>query len=144
MAGSVTATTSKLPASGGVLKTSLAWTCDASGVVSGNSLTMGAGSIVTVEFIPGTGGTQPTDNYDVDFLDANGASMFNDGTGSSVGANLSNSIGVHRAPMIVGTNATAVYVRSWLHGGTGYQLTVANAGNAKTGTVNIYQVATVL
>lgn len=145
--GSVTMTSAAISGSGGVSKISLAWTCDASGNVSGNALTLGCGSIVVVEFIPGTGGTQPTDLYDVDFLDANGASMFDDGTGVSIGANLSNSIGVHRVPMMVGTNATPVFVRTWLQGAAGgnpYQLTVANAGNAKTGTVNIFQVSGVL
>lgn len=147
MAGSVTVTRAMVPSSGGVSKISLAWTCDASGNVSGNALTMGCGSIVVVEFIPGTGGTQPTNLYDVDFLDVNGASMFNDGTGTSIGANLSNTIGVHRVPMVVGTNATPVFVRTWLQGPAGgnpYQLTVANAGNATTGIVNIFQVPGVL
>jgi len=141
--GTVVATVSQVDLSQ-VRKTSLAWTSDGSGNVSGNSFTFGSGCIVVVEFIPGSGGTQPTLNYDVDFLDANGESMFDDGTGTSIGANLSNTIGVHRAPMIVGTNATPVYARCWLHGGAGYQLTVSAAGASKTGIVNIYQIEGVL
>lgn len=145
MAGSVTLTSTKVDSSGGVSKVSLAWTSDASGNVSGNSLTIAPGSIVAVEFIPGTGGTQPTDAYDVDFLDAGGESMFSDGASSpaSIGANLSNSTSSHRVPFIYGAAGTT-YVRTWLHGGAGYQLTVSGAGNAKTGTVNIYQTVGVL
>jgi hypothetical protein len=147
MAGTVTPTASAVPHSGGVSKMSLAWTCDASGNVSGNSLTMEAGSLVVVEFVPGAGGVQPTDLYDVDFLDAGGASMFDDGTGTSIGANLSNSVALHRVPMMYGKNSTAATVRAWLQGPSGgnpYQLTVANAGNAKSGTVNIFQISGVL
>jgi hypothetical protein len=105
---------------------------------------MGPGSIVVVEFVPGSGGTQPTDLYDVDFVDAGGESMFSDGASSpaSIGANLSNSVAAHRVPVIFGA-AGNTYVRAWLHGGT-YTPTVAAAGNAKTGTINIYQVGVVL
>ncbi len=133
MAGSITLTSTPLPGSDGIVKHAMAWTADGAGNVSGNTLTFPFGTIVTVEFIPGTAANL----YDVDFLDANSASMFNDGTGQSIGANLSNAVGVHRAPMIVGSNSTPVYVRSWLHGGS-YQLTVANAGAAAAGTVNLY------
>lgn len=137
MAGTLSVTSSQVAGGGNVFKHSVAWTSDASGNVNTTTFTMGSGSIVVVEFIPGSGGTQPTDLYDVDLLDANGTSMFNDGTGASIGANLSNTVASHKAALIVGTNSTPTYVRTWLHGGD-YQLTVANAGNAKTGTVNIY------
>lgn len=138
--GTTVLTATEVAGSGGITKVSLAWTSSAGGAVSGNSLTLHPGTIVAVEFIPGSGGTQPTDAYDVDFLDAGGESMFSDGaaTPASIGTDLSNTTSAHRVPFIYGS-AGATYVRTWLHGGAGYQLTVANAGNAKTGTVNIYQ-----
>lgn len=142
--GSIAVTTSELSGSGGVVLTSIVWTSDASaGSVTGNTLTMRPGSIVVVEFIPGTGGVQPTDLYDVDFLDPQGISMFDDGTGASIGANLSQTNASHRVPFITG-KASTTYVRTWLHGGTGYQPSVTNAGNSKQGTINIYQLPTVL
>jgi len=141
--GSIAVTTSKLSGSGGVVKTSIVWTSDASaGSVTGNTLAMRPGSIVLVEFIPGAGGVQPTDLYDVDFLDDNGTSMFDDGTGTSIGANLSQTNATHKVPFITG--GTSTYVRVWLHGASAYQPTVANAGNSKQGTINIYQVSGVL
>ena len=143
MAGSVTLTSSEIAGSGGIRKYALAWVSDASGAVSGTSHALAPGTIVIVEFVSDSGGTQPTSLYDVDFLDDHGASMFDDGTGTTIGANLSNTIGEHRAPLMVGSSSVHTYVRAWLHGGT-YQLTVANAGNAKGGTVNIFQAPGVL
>lgn len=135
MAGSVVTTTSEVSGSGGVRVYSLAWTSDAAGAVSGNTSTLCPGTIISVEFTPGTGGTQPSDLYDVTFTDAENVNMFDDGSGTSIGANLSNSTSTHKVPFIGG--GTVTYVRHWLHGGD-YTLVVANAGNAKTGTVVIY------
>lgn len=118
-----------------IVKTSLAWTSDASGNVSGTAVELPPGTIVAVEFIPGSGGTQPSDLYDVTFTDAEGVNMFDDGAGTSVGANLSNATSSHKVPFVGGGSVT--YVRQWLHGGN-YTLVVAAAGNAKTGTVDVY------
>lgn len=139
MAGSVTASITSVGQGTGALKCSLAWTSDAGGSVTGNALNIPAGSILVVEFIPGAGGSQPTDLYDVDLLDLNGTSMFDDGTGASIGANLSNANATHKAAFING--AATTYIRSWLQGSAGgnpYQLTVAAAGASKSGTVNLY------
>lgn len=134
MAGSIVVTTSEL--GGGVSKYSVAWTSDALGAVSGNSFAMKRGSIVSVEFMPGTGGTQPSDLYDVTCTDAEGANILDDGTGTgSVGTNLSNVNSVYRCPFIGGS--TVSYVRMWLHGGT-YTPVVAAAGASKTGTIVFY------
>jgi hypothetical protein len=137
--GSTVLTKTSVAGSDGVTKYSLAWTSDASGNVSGNSLAFTPGSVVAVEFIPAAGGSAPTDLYDVGFLDGAGTSMFDDGAGASIGLNLSGTLATHRAPFINGASTT--YVRAWLQGSSGgnpYQLTVANAGAAKSGTVNIY------
>lgn len=142
MAGSVTLTTSVIAGSGGITKYSLAWLSDASGVVSGNAVTLPPGSIVLVEFTPDSGGTAPTDLYDITALaDAQGTNMFDDGAGASIGANLSGTVSSHKVPFIGGGAVT--YVRQWLHGGS-YTLAVSNAGNAKGGTVNIFISSAVL
>ena len=132
MAGTVTATSTRL--AGGVRRTTLAWTSDASGAVSGTSTSLAAGTVVGVAFTPGSGGTQPTDLYDVTLLCADHSV---DALGGE-GANLSNAAATHKQPMV--SNAgTSGFARPWLHPGN-YQLVVANAGNAKTGTVEVFQV----
>lgn len=134
MAGAITFTSSRM--SRDVKKYSFAWTSDAAGAVSGIPQTLPAGSIVAVEFVPGAGGVQPTDLYDITLTDADGINVIDDGTGAaSIGANLSNANSSHKVPFVGGGAVT--YVRRWLHGGA-YTLVVANAGNAKSGTVNLY------
>ena len=133
VAGSVTMTLTRVSPS--VVKHSLAWVSDAAGAVSGNATTFLAGSIVSVEFVPDSGGTQPSDLYDVTMTNGDGVNMLDDGAGASIGANLSNATASHKVPFI-GASTTS-YVRQWLHSGS-YTLVVANAGNAKGGTVNIY------
>lgn len=136
MAGSVTLTSSQVAAGAGVRKYSLAWVSDASGDVSGTSVTLPPGTIIAVTFDPDGGGTQPTDLYDVTMTcDAHGPNIFDDGAGTSIGANLSNATATHKVPFVGGGAVT--YVRQWLHGG-GYTLVVAAAGNAKGGVVDVY------
>ncbi len=57
-------------------------------------------------------------------------------------AGLSNVNASHHAVFIKTTDA-ASSVRQWLHGGP-YQLVIANAGNAKSGTLEIYVMSGVL
>jgi hypothetical protein len=135
MAGSITVTTSEVAGAGGVRKYSIAWTSDAAGAVSSNTFSMAPGSIVMVEFIPSGGGTAPTDLYDVTFLDANSVNIFDNGAGTSIGADLSATVATTKMPFIGGGAVT--YVRRWTQGGT-FQPVVANAGNAKQGTINVY------
>src|SRR3972149_4024740 len=97
MAGTVALTSSRVDAS--VYKYSLAWTSDAAGAVSGNSISLPAGTVVAVTFIPDTGGAQPTDLYDVTMTcDAHGPNVLDDGAGTSIGANLSNTVSTHKVP----------------------------------------------
>lgn len=122
----------------GALRCAIAWTADGSGNVSGNLLALPPGLIMLVNFVPGTAANL----YDVDLLNAGGASCFDDGTGASIGANLANTSTVRRVPFINGTTgATNTYARSWLagsHGVGSYQLTVSGAGAGASGTVIIY------
>lgn len=104
----------------------IAWTSNASGAVSGNSFSVILGEIKQVKFVPASGGTQPTDQYDVTLVDADGLDVLN-----GMGANLSNaapalitSLGVWTATPAASSPAV-------------YDLVVANAGNAKSGTVYV-------
>jgi hypothetical protein len=137
MAGTVVQTTTNVGGGTNALKVNLVWTSDAAGNVSADQLIMPPGSILLVEFIPSTTAV-PTNLYDVDMLNSIGVSIFDDGAGASIGANKSATVPDHKCPFING--AATTYVRSWIQGGVGnpYQLTVANAGNATSGTVNIF------
>jgi hypothetical protein len=120
MAGSITTTTSKV---GGFTKYSLAWTSDASGNVTSNSVPVKTGELLQVSFIPGSGGTQPSDLYDMTIADANGVDILAGG-----GANLSNAT----ATTVAGPIST--YLRRYLEEGN-ITPSISNAGNAKTGTI---------
>lgn len=125
----------------GVTRYEVVWVSDASGAVSGSTFEMKAGTIVAVEFVPGAGDLAPTTLYDVDLLDGEGVTMFDDGSGTSIGANLSATTPSHKVPL-VGLTGVTIY-RRWHHGGA-VQLTVAGAGDSNAGTVNIYVAAGVL
>ena len=85
-----------------IVKTSIAWTSDASGDVNANTVLMPSGSVTKVEFIPSGGGTAPTTLYDVTFTTAAGVNAFDDGTGTSIGANLSATLASDKVPFIGG------------------------------------------
>lgn len=127
VAGSVTLTTSDL--GGGYTKHSIAWVSDAAGAVTENAVALPRGHIYGVKFIPDSGGTQPTDLYDLTFVDAisGGADYF-----AGLGANLSNANRKIGCP-IVGDGTTAAQ-RVFLEAGN-YYPTIAAAGNAKGGTI---------
>lgn len=122
-------------AKAGVTKYEVTWVSDASGNVSGTTFTMKTGTILAVEFIPGAGALAPDTLYDVDCLDANNVSVFDDGAGVTIGANLSATASVHKVPLAGLLGGTLF--RRWHHGGP-VQLTVAGAGDSNAGTVNIY------
>lgn len=107
-----------------VIKYSCAWTSTAGGAVSANAITLTQpGELIRITFAPGTGGTQPDAAYDVTVVDAEGADV-----AAGAGANLSNSVAV------ISTPAQPVYLPK----STTLDVVVANAGNAKTGRVDIY------
>jgi hypothetical protein len=135
-AGTVTAVDTIIDRTG-VSRCRITWVSAASGSVTGNSVTLPAGTIVTVTFNPDSGGTQPTDLYDVELrCDEHNINVLDDGAGASIGANLSNATASHKVPFVGGGSVT--YVRQWLHGG-GYSPWITGAGNAKGGTIDIYQ-----
>lgn len=121
MAGSITVTTTQ--ASNAIDKYSIAWVSDASGDVSANTFAVEAGEIVQVGYIPNGGGTQPSDLYDVTMTDANGVDVL-----GGTGANLS------QTTKTVAVPAVSTYFRRTIESGN-LTPVVANAGNAKGGTI---------
>src|SRR5258708_2022396 len=110
----------------------LAWTSDASGNVNGLPTGNINGTICKVEFVPGTGGSQPTDLYDVTLTDAAGVDVL-----AGQGANLSQTTATAVVPGVsfkdgTTTSAAPCVVAEAL------TLNVSNAGNAKSGQVILY------
>jgi len=138
--GTVTVTTVEtIP---GTIIYSLAWTSHTDGTVTGNvSSTWGSttypgrlhypieGRLAQVKFIPNTGGTQPTNLYDVTIVDSDGASLL---VIDSVdyGANLSNA-----APQV-----NVLHPPVHLDGTKTLDVRVAAAGSGKTGIVQLWVV----
>jgi hypothetical protein len=128
MAGSITVTATDL--GDGITKYGVAWVSDASGVVSANTFGVKRGEILQVKYIPNGGGTAPTDLYDLTMLDADGFDVL-----GGTGANLSGTLAALTVPLF-GAGA-ALSFRIFLDPGL-LTPTIANAGNAKGGTINLY------
>lgn len=124
-AGTVTATSTAAASSNGhVMRYTYHWTSDASGNVSGDTSTvvLRDGHIIKMEYVPDGGGSQPSDLYDLTLLDANSVDLLN-----GIGANLSNA-----------TSTIILAPDLWVDRAEHLQIVVANAGNAKGGTVSIW------
>lgn len=102
------------------------WLSDASGDVSGTYTVKANGIIEKVLFISDTGGTAPTDLYDVTLLDENSDDVLEGG-----GANIAIASTPEAKVPVIGT-----YFKVAVNGKL--QLVVANAGNAKGGEVHVY------
>lgn len=99
------------------------WLSTDGGVVSSATLQQYTGAIVKVIFKSDSGGTQPTDAYDVTILDGDGFDVLN-----GEGAN------INRAAPVIKTNLD----QSMFVMGTTLTLTIAAAGDAKGGEVYLY------
>jgi len=115
-----------------VKKVTFDWLSDASGNVSGTHTKHLSGEILRVVFIPDSGGTQPTDLYDVTLEDDSGMDVL-----AGQGANLSNASTTNVTPGVpfkdgATTSVSKMVVDDLL------ELKVSNAGNAKGGQVILY------
>lgn len=133
MAGAIVASAIGLKA--GVTHYDVTWVSDASGNVSGSTFAMKQGTVVAVEFVPGSGALAPDTLYDVDMLDEHGVSIFDNGVGASIGLNLSATVASHAIPLL-GVAGSTLH-RRWHQGGP-VQPTVANAGDSNAGTISVY------
>lgn len=127
MAGTVTITYQEHRT---VRKITLDWLSDASGDVSGTHTKYLSGQIERVVFVPDSGGTQPTDQYDLTLEDDTAMDVL-----AGLGANLSNSTATHVVPVVTDGNAgnmSPIAIDDKL------ELKGSNCGNAKGGTVYLY------
>lgn len=99
------------------------WLSTDAGAVSSATLQQYTGVIVRAIFKSDSGGTQPTDSYDVTILDSDGFDVLN-----GEGAN------INRAAPVIKTGLD----QSMFVVGTTLTLTIANAGDAKGGEVYLY------
>lgn len=123
--GTATMTHSRQPAGDGAHvyeRYTIAWTSTAGGAVSGNPFAVVAGYLTSIRFVPGTGGTQPTDLYDVTLTDGGITDLLAGG-----GADRSNA----------SSSILSWDPKMFQDGSRTLDVAVANAGNAKTGTVVI-------
>ena len=112
-----------------VKKITLDWQSDASGDCTGSTKEL-SGHILRVVFVPDSGGTQPTDQYDVVLNDANGLDVL-----AGLGANLANNASSQVVPVVTDGNAgnmSPIAVDDKL------TLVVSNAGDTKGGLVILY------
>lgn len=108
-----------------VKRVELDWLSDASGDVSGTATKALSGKLEKVVFVPDSGGTQPSDLYDVVLNDADGLDVL-----QGNGANLSNSAASQVAPAI------GTYFLPLVDGAL--NLVVSNAGDSKGGKLILY------
>ena len=127
-------TVASVDVAGGISKYTLAWTSSAGGAVSGNPFSLRIGTLIQVKFVPGAGGTQPTNNYTVALNDTDGVDVFE---GLGLGTNLSNVTSKIGVPYI-GLAPTQLFSRYYHDGSEQLDLVVAAAGAAKTGTVLVW------
>lgn len=107
----------------------LDWTCSAGGAVSGIPSSALSGVIERVAFVPGAGGVEPSDDYDVTLLDEDGLDVL-----AGKGGNLAQATASQAVPLI--GDGTTTNQKVAIDGQL--TLTVANAGNAKQGRVKLY------
>ena len=112
-----------------VKKVVLDWLSDASGDCTGNTVAL-SGQILRVVFVPDSGGTAPTNLYDVVLNDADSLDVL-----AGLGANLSNTTSTQVVPVV--TNGTAGNMAPMAVDGI-LSLAVSNGGNAKGGQVILY------
>lgn len=103
----------------------LSWTSSAGGAVSGNPFAVVPGEIMRVQCVPGSGGTQPTDLYDMKLKD-----IYEFDTVSGQGSNLRNVVPDAGDPGNMQFTTPYYFPGSASHT---LDLVIANAGNAKTG-----------
>lgn len=119
MAGTVVTTEETI---GTIKKVKFAWTSSAGGAADATTTGVYSGEIIRLVTVPGAGGDQPTNLYDVAVNDADGNDVL-----MGAGANRSNA----STEQVLGTSLGCV-------ANDALTLAVTNAGNAKTGTVILY------
>lgn len=112
----------------GITKVTIPWTSSAGG--SYTEAILLTGFLVQVEFVPGA--TTPTAAYDITIPNANSIDVL-----AGTGANLSETTATRKCPCVTATDGTNSSVVPFYLDGS-HTFTVANAGNAKNGTVTLW------
>ena len=120
MAGTVTTTE---VIHGSVKKITFTWLSSAGGAADGACAAALNGRVLYVAQIPDSGGTQPTNAYDVTLVDSDGIDVL-----KGLGADLSNAANTYKAD----ADGLGAVVESVL------TLHVTNAGNAKGGKTVVF------
>jgi len=107
----------------GINKIQWDWACSSAGAASEATTYSYNGQIIRAIFEPDSGGTQPTDAYDVTVTDSDGYDVIH-----GLGANLSNAANVYK------TNGDGLGCMT----SSTLTLVVANAGDTKGGKVTLY------
>ena len=107
-----------------IRKYTISWLSDASGDCTGNTAVL-SGTIERINFVPGSGGDQPTDLYTITLKDTENNDILL-GYGA---AGLSN---VNASTIIPTLSNNKIVISEKL------AVTVAGAGNANTGTIALY------
>lgn len=126
MSGTVTAVATKIQTEMSRVfteKVTVTWTCDASGNATGTVNLQGF--LIKAITVPGAAGAAPTDNYDITLV-ADGIDM---AASQLIDRDTANTEMVYPV-------ATSACTPIFLAGD--HTFTVANAGNAKSGTVYLY------
>lgn len=110
----------------------LAWTSHTDGTVTLPAAVPLVGELLRAVFVPGAGGVQPTNLYDVTLEDAHGIDLL-----AGQGANLSNTAASHVCPGVPLRDGTTTSTRPVAVAGP-LTLKVTNAGDSKQGQVILY------
>jgi hypothetical protein len=129
MAGTLTVT-SRVNIGLGIQRIDAAWTSDASGDVSGHAFEVPTGMLLQVKTVP-DGVAAPSDNYDLTVVDADGADLL-----GGAGTDRDTSAAEVIAPLL--GDATTKNQRPLVDGTGTLDVVIANAGNAKKGTVSLW------
>jgi len=113
-------------------KLAIDWTSSSSGAVPSTDSETISGEILRCVFVPDSSGTQPSNAYDVTLSDADGIDIL-----AGNGANLSNTTALSIVPGEELLSGGSSGIRPFAVDGP-LSLVVANAGDTKGGTINLY------
>jgi len=112
---------------GSIKRITFAWTSSAGGAADGATTALYTGDVIYAAFIPGTGGDQPDNNYDVTLKDSGLVDVL-----GGTGANLTNASTVYKDDTDGLTTVTA----------SALTLAVTGAGATNTGSVVVFVIGT--
>lgn len=122
MAGTVTV--AEQPPINGITRVRFTWTSSSGGAADGATANYYAGEVIRVVQVPDSGGTQPSDAYDLTLLDDDGGDVL-----FGLGTNISNGAASQKHGVKDGLGAVA---------GSKLALHVTNAGDTKGGQTIVY------